>query len=94
MARSGSVEAELGALRSEMERAARSRAEPAPSDAPAGGAQGAADPPSADFVASLEDLKRLIGDYAGSAEEMAADHPFALAGAAFLLGFSLGRLSK
>ena len=98
MARSRSVETELGALRSEIERAAKSRAAPAPSDtppdAPASEPQAAAEPPAADFAAALDDLKRLIGDYAGSAEEIAADHPFAVAGAAFLLGFSLGRLSK
>lgn len=95
MARSRSVEAELGALRSEMERAAQVRAKPAPSDGPADEPPAAtAEPQATDFTAALEDLKRMIGDYAGSAEEMAADHPFAVAGAAFLLGFSLGRLSK
>lgn len=95
MARSRSVEAELGALRAEMQQAANRRADAPEKPKPEGEPPQAADePPAGDFSAMLEDFKRLVGDYAGSAEDLAADHPFAVAGAAFLLGFSLGRLSK
>ena len=95
MARSRSVEAELGALRAEMQQAASRRADAPEKPKPEGDAPQPADEPSAgDFSAMLEDFKRLVGDYAGNAEDLAADHPFAVAGAAFLLGFSLGRLSK
>ena len=95
MTRSRSVEAELGALRAEMEQAASRRADPPEAPTPENEPpRNATEPPAGDFSATLEDFKRLLGDYADSAEELAADHPLAVAGAAFLLGFSLGRLSK
>ena len=95
MARSQSIEAELGAMRSEIENASKRRAQSeAPSGPAADAPEAGAEPSSGDLAATLDDLRRLIGEYADNAEELASDHPFAVAGTAFLLGFSLGRLSK
>lgn len=103
MARARNVEAELGAMRSELESASRRRGgrtaapeKPAASEeaAAAEGPDAAPEQGAGDLAAALEDLRRLVGEYADSAEDLASDHPFAVAGAAFLLGFSIGRLSK
>lgn len=92
MRRARAIEAELDALRAELLGAAGKPAQTA-AGAPEPTAQTAA-APTDEMRDKLGELARAMTDYLESAEDVAADHPFAVAGAAFLLGVGVGMLLK
>jgi len=81
---------EIAALQAERasEKAAAKSAKPSASPAP--------EPEAAEErgVESGGDLERVIGELTEAAESEIAEHPAIIVGLAFLLGLTIGRLSK
>lgn len=92
MRRARAIEAELDALRAELLGATGRPAQSAPG-APKPAPQAETVQPD-EMRDKLGELAQAMTDYLESAEDMAADHPFAVAGAAFLLGVGVGMLLK
>ena len=95
MTRPHKLQAELAALRAELAHAptaqdSKSRASAACHDEP----RPADTAMDHELTGQLEELRTALADYVGVAESLASDYPLLLAGAAFLLGVGVGRLTK
>jgi hypothetical protein len=106
MARRRKLETELSELRAELSGAPARPAQP-DTAAPAASAPPPEPPPrstsepeptrddgAVDLEGKIEELRQALSDYVDSAEDLASNHPLALAGAAFLLGVVVGRVTK
>lgn len=95
MTRPHKLQAELAALRAELARAPAAQGSKSGASAASHDEHRPADTAmNPELTGQLEELRTALADYVGVAESLASDYPLLLAGAAFLLGVGVGRLTK